>query len=46
MRSLCGIIMTILLYLIVGLTAGMVGGALGLGGGAIMVPIFVLLNVK
>ena len=43
MRSLCGIIMTILLYLIVGLTAGMVGGALGLGGGAIMVPIFVLL---
>jgi uncharacterized membrane protein YfcA len=32
-----------MLYLLLGLIAGMVGGALGLGGGAIMVPAFVLL---
>ena len=35
--------MPVMLYLIVGLGAGIVGGALGLGGGAIMVPAFVLL---
>ena len=35
--------MSLILYVIVGLTAGIVGGALGLGGGAIMVPAFVLL---
>ena len=35
--------MSIILYLLVGLIAGTVGGALGLGGGAIMVPVFVLL---
>ena len=35
--------MTIITYLILGLAAGMVGGALGLGGGAIMVPALVLL---
>ena len=35
--------MPVILYLIVGLTAGIFGGALGLGGGAIMVPAFVLL---
>ena len=35
--------MTLFLYLTVGLVAGTVGGALGLGGGAIMVPTFVLL---
>jgi uncharacterized membrane protein YfcA len=29
--------------MIVGLVAGMAGGALGLGGGAIMVPVFVML---
>ncbi|MCK4882440.1 MAG: sulfite exporter TauE/SafE family protein [Candidatus Omnitrophica bacterium] len=35
--------MPIILYMIVGLIAGIAGGALGLGGGAIMVPVFVLL---
>lgn len=35
--------MPFVLYMIVGLTAGIVGGALGLGGGAIMVPAFILL---
>ena len=35
--------MPLILYVIVGLTAGIFGGALGLGGGAIMVPAFVLL---
>ena len=35
--------MPFILYLMVGLIAGIVGGALGLGGGAVMVPIFVLL---
>ena len=35
--------MPIILYLTVGLVAGVIGGALGLGGGAIMVPAFVLL---
>ena len=35
--------MTLILYVVIGLTAGFVGGALGLGGGAIMVPAFVLL---
>ena len=35
--------MSMALYVIVGLLAGMVGGALGLGGGAIMVPVFVML---
>jgi uncharacterized membrane protein YfcA len=35
--------MSVILYLLVGLLAGAVGGALGLGGGAIMVPAFVLL---
>jgi uncharacterized membrane protein YfcA len=35
--------MPIILYMIVGLVAGTIGGALGLGGGVVMVPIFVLL---
>ena len=35
--------MTYLVYLAIGLTAGFVGGALGLGGGAIMVPAMGLL---
>ena len=35
--------MTLFLYLIIGLTAGIFGGAFGLGGGAVMVPAFVLL---
>ena len=35
--------MTQLLYVTVGLIAGMVGGAFGLGGGTIMVPALVLL---
>ncbi len=35
--------MPVMLYLIVGLIAGTAGGALGLGGGAIMVPALVLL---
>jgi len=35
--------MTILLYILIGLVAGTVGGALGLGGGAIMVPAMILL---
>lgn len=35
--------MTLLLYVLIGLLAGVIGGALGLGGGAIMVPTFVLL---
>ena len=34
--------MTVFLYIMVGLFAGTVGGAFGLGGGAIMVPAFVL----
>ena len=34
--------MAILSYILVGLAAGMIGGILGLGGGAIMVPVFVL----
>ena len=32
-----------MLYVLVGLIAGTIGGALGLGGGAIMVPAFILL---
>ncbi len=35
--------MPVILYLALGLVSGIVGGALGLGGGAIMVPAFVLL---
>ncbi|MCK5259449.1 MAG: sulfite exporter TauE/SafE family protein [Candidatus Omnitrophica bacterium] len=35
--------MTWILYITVGLIAGTIGGALGLGGGAVMVPVFVLL---
>ncbi len=35
--------MSIALYLMLGLFAGTIGGAFGLGGGAIMVPAFVLL---
>lgn len=35
--------MTIIVYIILGLVAGTVGGALGLGGGAIMVPAMVML---
>ena len=35
--------MVFLSYVLLGLLAGIVGGALGLGGGAIMVPAFVLL---
>jgi len=35
--------MNIFLYVLLGLTAGFFGGALGLGGGAIMVPALVLL---
>ena len=35
--------MSLILYVVVGFTAGIAGGALGLGGGAIMVPAFVLL---
>ena len=35
--------MAILSYIILGIIAGFVGGALGLGGGAIMVPALVLL---
>ncbi|MFT5169630.1 MAG: putative membrane protein YfcA [Lysobacterales bacterium] len=35
--------MTILLYLLVGLFAGTCGGALGLGGGTIMVPALIFL---
>lgn len=35
--------MSILAYIILGITAGFVGGALGLGGGAIMVPALVML---
>jgi len=35
--------MNIPAYLLLGLTAGMVGGAFGLGGGAIMVPAMVLI---
>ncbi len=34
--------MIILQYMLLGLSAGFVGGALGLGGGAIMVPIMVM----
>lgn len=34
--------MQILLYLLIGLFTGAMGGALGIGGGAIMVPIFVI----
>ena len=33
--------MTILIYLAIGLAAGIFGGALGLGGGSIMVPLLV-----
>lgn len=35
--------MTLFLYLIVGLIGGIVSGAFGIGGGTIMVPVFVLL---
>jgi len=35
--------MTMISYILIGLVAGTVGGALGLGGGAIMVPVLVLL---
>jgi len=35
--------MTILLYLVIGLVAGLVSGAFGIGGGTLMVPLFVLL---
>lgn len=35
--------MTLFLYVLIGLIAGMFGGMLGLGGGAIMVPVFVML---
>jgi len=35
--------MTMILYLLVGLIGGIVSGAFGIGGGTIMVPIFVLL---
>ncbi len=35
--------MNVILYLLLGLVAGTVGGALGLGGGAIMVPAMVLM---
>ncbi|MBN1870096.1 MAG: sulfite exporter TauE/SafE family protein [Candidatus Omnitrophica bacterium] len=35
--------MSIVLYIIVGLVAGFSSGAFGIGGGAIMVPIFVFL---
>jgi len=35
--------MSILLYLTLGLVAGIVGGAFGLGGGVVMVPVLVLL---
>jgi len=35
--------MNILLYIILGAVAGTAGGALGIGGGVIMVPVLVLL---
>ena len=35
--------MTIFLYILVGLIAGVVGAATGTGGGAVMVPLFVFL---
>ena len=34
--------MSIMLYLVVGLIGGTLSGAFGLGGGAFMVPVFVL----
>jgi len=34
--------MSILAYILIGFSGGVVGGALGLGGGAIMVPLLVL----
>ncbi|MDO8580659.1 MAG: sulfite exporter TauE/SafE family protein [Candidatus Omnitrophota bacterium] len=35
--------MVVFLYILIGLLAGTVGGALGVGGGVVMVPILVLL---
>jgi len=35
--------MPILIYILIGFAGGIVGGALGLGGGAVMVPLLVLI---
>ena len=35
--------MSILVYVLIGLSGGIVGGALGLGGGVVMVPLLVLI---